>query len=201
MQIIHRKKPTKTHAKTSDVVLIQHEAPTKTRVKTFDLVLTAILSTLVLVSTVFINIKLPIGQGGLIHLGTAALFIVAILFGPKKGALAGSIGMGLFDIFGGWIIWAPTTIIARALQGYIVGKIAWSKGHRGDSVRLNILAAVVSTPVMLAVYYVGQGIMYWNWVAPLASVPGDIIQSVVGLLVAIPLCLALKKTTFFRKKF
>ena len=194
MQIIQRKKQSET-----DLVLIQNQ--TKTRVKTFDLVLTAILSTLVLVTTMFINIKLPIGQGGLIHLGTATLFIVAILFGPKKGALAGAIGMGLFDIFGGWIIWAPTTIIARALQGYIVGKIAWSNGHRGDSVKLNILAAVASIPVMLAVYYIGQGIMYNNWVAPLASIPGDIIQSIVGLLVAIPLCLALKKTPFFRKKF
>ncbi|MDW0118764.1 ECF transporter S component [Sporosarcina thermotolerans] len=180
---------------------IQPSAQSATRARTFDLVLTAILSTLVLISTMFINIKLPIGQGGLIHLGTGALFIVAILFGPKKGALAGAIGMGLFDIFGGWIIWAPTTIVARALQGYIVGKIAWSNGHRGDSVKLNILAAVASTPVMLAVYYIGQGIMYNNWVAPLASIPGDLIQSVVGLLIAIPLCLALKKTPFFRKNF
>ena len=180
---------------------IQRATTTATRAKTMDLVLTAILSTLVLVTTMFINIKLPIGQGGLIHLGTATLFIVAILFGPKKGALAGAIGMGLFDIIGGYAIWAPTTIVARALQGYIVGKIAWSGGHQGDNVRLNILAAVASTPVMLAVYYIGQGLMYNNWVAPLASIPGDIIQSVVGLLIAIPLCIALSKTPYFRKKF
>lgn len=191
MQNIQRKKQTGT-----DVVIMQRQ----TRTKTFDLVLTAILSAFVLIATM-INIKLPIGQGGLIHLGTAMLFIVAILFGPKKGALAGAIGMGLFDIFGGWAIWAPTTIVARALQGYIVGKIAWSNGHRGDNVNRNIWAAVASTPVMLAMYYIGQGIMYNNWVAPLASIPGDLIQSVVGLLIAIPLCLALKKTPFFRKKF
>lgn len=191
MQIIQRNKQPDT-----DIVLVQRQ----THTKTFDLVLTAILSAFVLIATM-INIKLPIGQGGLIHLGTAMLFIVAILFGPKKGALAGAIGMGLFDIFGGWAIWAPTTIVARALQGYMVGKIAWSKGHRGNNVNLNIWAAVTSTPVMLAVYYIGQGIMYKNWVAPLASIPGDLIQSVVGLLIAIPLCLALKKTPFFRKKF
>ncbi|GKV54086.1 membrane protein [Sporosarcina sp. NCCP-2222] len=198
MQTLQRKK--ETISKTNHTVLIQRQTSTHTRTKTMDLVLTAILSTIVLLSTVFINIKLPIGQGGLIHLGTAALFIIAILFGPKKGALAGAIGMGLFDIFGGWIIWAPTTIIARALQGYIVGKIAWSKGHSGGSVKLNILAAVASTPVMLAVYYIGQGIMYNNWVAPLASIPGDLIQSVVGLMIAIPLCVALKKTPFFRHR-
>ena len=180
---------------------IQNQSYANSRTKTFDLVLTAILATLVLVSTLFINIKLPIGQGGLIHLGTSMLFITAILFGPKKGALAGAIGMGLFDVLGGWLIWAPITIVARALQGFIVGKIAWSMGRRGDNIGLNILAAVVSMPVMMAVYYVGQGFMYNNWVAPLASIPGDIIQNVVGLLVAIPVCIVLKKSPYFRKNF
>jgi uncharacterized membrane protein len=179
---------------------IQNQSYTKTRTKTFDLVITAILAALIFAATM-INIKLPFGQGGLIHLGTSMLFIAAILFGPKKGALAGAIGMGLFDILGGWAIWAPITIISRVLQGLIVGKIAWSKGHRGDNVGLNILAAVASMPVMMAVYYIGQGIMYNNWIAPLASVPGDIIQNVVGLLIAIPVCIALKKTPYFQKKF
>ncbi|CAM3038867.1 ECF transporter S component [Filibacter tadaridae] len=180
---------------------IQNQTYTKARTKTFDLVITSILAALIFISTVFINIKLPIGQGGLIHLGTAMLFITAILFGPKKGALAGAIGMGLFDILGGWLIWAPTTIISRALQGLIVGKIAWSKGHKGDSIGLNILGAVASMPVMIAVYYIGQAIMFKSWIVPIASIPGDIIQNVVGLLVAIPVCIALKKTSYFKKNY
>ncbi|MGE7953188.1 ECF transporter S component [Lysinibacillus xylanilyticus] len=180
---------------------IQGQTYTRTRTKTFDLVITAILAALVFVATAFINLKLPFGQGGLIHLGTSMLFISAILFGPKKGALAGAIGMGLFDITGGWLIWAPTTIISRALQGAIVGKIAWSKGHKGDNVGLNILAAVVSMPVMIAVYYIGQAIMFKSWIAPMASIPGDVIQNVVGLLIAIPVCIVLKKTPYFKKNF
>ncbi|WP_332645201.1 ECF transporter S component [Lysinibacillus sp. 54212] len=180
---------------------IQSQSFTKLRTKTLDLVITAILAALVFVATVFINIKLPIGQGGLIHLGTAMLFIAAILFGPKKGALAGAIGMGLFDIVGGWLIWAPTTIIARALQGYIVGKIAWSNGNKGNNITLNIIAAVVSMPVMISVYYVGQAIMFNSWIAPMASIPGDVIQCVVGLIIAIPVCIVLKKTPYFKKNF
>lgn len=174
---------------------------TKSRTKTFDLVITSILAALVFVATMFINIRLPFGQGGLIHLGTSMLFITAILFGPKKGALAGAIGMGLFDIVGGWLIWAPTTIIARALQGFIVGKIAWSNGYRGDNIGLNILGAVISMPLMIAVYYIGQAIMFKSWIAPLASIPGDVIQNVVGLVIAIPVCIMLKKTPYFRKNF
>jgi len=65
---------------------------------------------------------------------------------------------------------------------------------------LNIMAAVISMPVMIAVYYVGEGILYNNWVAPLASIPGDIVQNVIGLIVAIPLCAFLLKIPYFQNK-
>ena len=172
---------------------------TQTRQKTVSIAMTAMLIALVFIATLFVNIKLPIkANGGLVHLGTAMLFIASILFGPKKGAMAGAAGMGLFDVMGGWLIWAPITIVARGLQGFIVGKIAWAKGRKGDSVALNIVAMVVSMPVMLAVYYIGEVILYNNWVAPLASIPGDIIQNLLGLIVAIPVCVFLKKTAIFK---
>jgi len=169
----------------------------KPRNKTFDLVITAMLAALAFVST-SINIKLPFGEGGLIHLGTVALFIASILFGPKIGALAGAIGMGLFDLSGEWAAWAPITIVARLLQGYIVGKIAWSKGRNGNSVALNIVATIVSAPVMIGAYYIGSAIMNGNWISPAASIPGDVIQNVVGIAIAIPLTSALKKTAYFK---
>lgn len=167
--------------------------------KTFDLIMTALLVALVFLSTVFLNIKLPItANGGLVHLGTAMLFIASILFGPKKGALAGAIGMGLFDMVGGWLVWAPITIIARGLQGFIVGKIAWSNGRKGSSLAVNLTATIVSSPVMIATYYLGEVILYGSWIAPLASIPGDIVQSVLGIIIAIPICAALKKVPYFK---
>ena len=167
--------------------------------RTRQLVITAMSIALVLVATMFINIKLPIASsGGLIHMGTAMLFLIAILFGPRTALIAGAIGMGLFDLISGWTLWAPFTIVARGLQGYIVGRIAWSSRYKGDNPGLNIFAMIVSAPVMLAVYYVCEGILYSNWVAPVASIPGNITQNVVGILVAIPVGIALKKTRFFR---
>ncbi|MCY8940243.1 MULTISPECIES: ECF transporter S component [Peribacillus] len=167
--------------------------------KTMDLIITAMLIALVFVSTFFLNIKLPIAaNGGLVHLGTAMLFIASILFGPKKAALAGAIGMGLFDIVGGWTLWAPITIVARGLQGYIVGKIAWSKGRNGTSIAFNVIATIVSIPFMIAVYYIGEGILYGNWIAPLASIPGDLVQNILGIIVAVPVCVALKKVPYFK---
>ena len=164
---------------------------------TFQLVLTAMLITLVFVSTFFINIKLPIAaNGGLVHLGSAMLFVIAILFGPKKGAIAGAFGMALFDLFSGWTLWAPFTFLARGLQGWIIGKIAWSSGRNGQSTAFNILAVVVSVPFMLFGYYICERVLYDSWIIPLASIPGNLVQNSVGLIVAIPATIALKKLAF-----
>ena len=171
----------------------------KTSQKTLDLIMTSMLVALVFLSTFFLNIKLPISvNGGLVHLGTAMLFIASILFGPKKGALAGAIGMGLFDLVGGWLLWAPITIVARGLQGFIVGKIAWSNGRKGSSLALNVMATIVSIPFMIAVYYFGEVILYGNWIVPLTSIPGDLLQNALGMIIALPVCVALKKVPYFK---
>ena len=65
--------------------------------------ITALFIALTYVFTAFINIRLPItANGGLIHLGNVPLFICAIIFGKKSGAIAGGVGMGLFDLLSGW---------------------------------------------------------------------------------------------------
>ena len=174
------------------------ETYSHTRTKTFDLIITSLLIALVFVSTVFLNIKLPItANGGLVHLGTGMLFIASILFGPKKGAIAGSFGMALFDIVGGWMIWSPITFIARGLQGYIVGKIAWSGNREGKSVPFNLFAMIVSIPPMIAVYYVGEGILFANWIAPLASIPGDFVQNILGIVICHSCLSHVKKSAIF----
>ncbi|USK87466.1 ECF transporter S component [Peribacillus asahii] len=171
----------------------------RSRTQTFDLILTAMLIALVFVATFFLNIRLPIAaNGGLVHLGTAMLFIASILFGPKKGAMAGAIGMGLFDLVSGWTLWAPFTFVVRGLQGYIVGKIAWSNGRNGTSVAFNLLGTILSVPVMLAGYYVCEGVLYGSWIAPLASIPGNLTQIVVGICIAIPVGVVLKKVSVFK---
>lgn len=168
--------------------------------RTFDLILTSMAIALVFVATQLLNIRLPIAaNGGLVHLGTAMLFIIAMLFGPKKAAIAGAFGMGLFDLVNGFTLWAPITFVARGLQGYIVGQIAWSAGRMGGSKTFNIIAAIASVPVMLAVYYLGEAIIFGSFIIPATSIPGNLVQNAVGLLVAIPAVIALKKVPFFKR--
>ena len=92
--------------------------------QTKPLVYAALGIALVFSCTAFVNVRLPIAaNGGLIHLGNVPLFIIAILYGRWLGALAGGLGMALFDVVGGWLLWAPFTLVIVGLMGYTVGSI------------------------------------------------------------------------------
>jgi uncharacterized membrane protein len=160
-----------------------------------DLVLSALLIAMVFIATRFINVRLPISiNGGLIHFGTPMLFISAIVFGRGKGAAAGAFGMGLFDILSGWIAWAPFTFVIRGVMGYIVGTIAYGNKRGGKSVPWNIFAMLLSGIWMIAGYYLTEVILYNNWMAPVTSIPGNVIQLVLGGIIGIPAAMVLKRT-------
>ena len=123
------------------------------------LTVTAIGIALVYVFTWLINIRLPFApQGGLIHLGNVPLFIFAIVFGKKTGAIAGGVGMGLFDLLSGWTAWVPFTLIIVGLMGYAVGAI--TEKHHGFG--WNTLAIAVACVIKVAGYYIAEGIIYGN---------------------------------------
>ncbi|MVX67166.1 ECF transporter S component [Clostridium chromiireducens] len=167
----------------------------KSKFTTKDMVETALLTALVFVATAFINIRLPIlASGGLVHLGTVMLFVSAIVFGKEKGAIAGAVGMAIFDLSSGWALWAPFTFVVRGIMGYMVGAITWSKNKEGNNLMYNIFAIIVSGGWMIVGYYMTEGILYGNWISPVASIPGNVTQIVIGL-VALPIAKVLKKYT------
>lgn len=166
----------------------------KTKYTTKDMVETALLTALVFVATAFINIKLPIlSSGGLVHLGNVMLFTASIVFGKQKGAIAGAVGMGIFDLSSGWALWAPFTFVIRGAMGYIIGSIAWSKDRKGTNLLVNLFAVVVAGIWMIAGYYITEIILYGNWVSPMASIPGNITQIVVGAVIGLPVAKILKR--------
>lgn len=167
---------------------------TKSKFTTKDMVETALLTALVFVTTFFVQIQLPImASGGLVHLGNVMLFTTAIVFGRQKGAIAGAIGMALFDLSSGWAVWAPFTFIIRGVMGYIIGTISWGKGREGNNFTWNLISVIIAGVWMIAGYYISEVILYGNWVAPIASIPGDITQLVIGAVIGLPFSKVLKR--------
>ena len=163
------------------------------------LTITAVFVALTYIFTAFINVKLPIAaNGGLIHLGNVPLFIGAILFGKKTGAIAGGIGMGLFDLLSGWTLWAPFTLIIVGIMGFTVGKITEDHKHQNIKWCNNVIAIAAACVIKVVGYYIAEVIIYGNPLAPVSSIPGNLVQigvaAVIVLVVITPLNLAARKT-------
>ena len=152
----------------------------------------ALMIALTLVATAFINIRLPLmGSGGLIHLGNVPVFLAAIIFGRKTGAIAGAFGMGLFDLLSGWAAWAPFTFVIVGAMGYVVGMTREKlkmKPFFADA--LGILFALI---LKITGYYFAEVILYHNWVLPFGSIPGNVAQIVVAAVIVLPIAEDLKK--------
>jgi uncharacterized membrane protein len=158
--------------------------------KTKQLVFAALGIALVFICTVFVNVRLPVAaNGGLIHLGNVPLFIIAILYGRWMGALAGGIGMALFDVVGGWFLWAPFTLVIVGLMGYTVGAIC----EKNRTLTAYVLALVAACLIKVVGYYGAEGIIYGNWLAPVASIPGNLVQIGVASAIVLPIVAKLRK--------
>lgn len=149
---------------------------------------------LVFLATAFINIRLPIAaNGGLIHLGNVPLFLAAAIFGKRTGAVCGAFGMGLFDLLSGWTLWAPFTFVIAGLIGYTVGSLTEDPTA---SYPRYVLAVILALIIKVAGYYIAEAVIYGNLAAPLASIPGNVIQigvaSAVFLIVIKPIRAGLK---------
>lgn len=160
------------------------------KVNVTDIAITGVCIALTLVATAFINIRLPIAaNGGLVHLGNVPLFLAAIIFGKKTGAFAGAFGMGLFDLLSGWTLWAPFTFVVVGLMGYTVGKITENR----VGFRWNVLAIAAACVIKIVGYYIAEGIIYANWVAPALSVPGNLVQIGVAAVIVLPIVEIVRK--------
>lgn len=154
-----------------------------------DMTICAMFIALTYLATAFINIRLPLAaNGGLVHLGNVPLFVAAVLFGKKNGAIAGGVGMALFDLLSGWTLWAPFTLGIVAAMGYMVGLVTEKK----KTFRNILVGMMLALLIKIGGYYIAEGIIYGNWIAPMMSIPGNIVQVVTGGVIAMPIIMALK---------
>ncbi|MCI5689477.1 MAG: ECF transporter S component, partial [Clostridiales bacterium] len=120
--------------------------------------------------------------------------VAAILFGKRTGMIAGGLGMALFDLTSGWTAWAPFTLIIVGCMGLVVGAVTEKK----KSFPFYLLALVLACAVKVAGYYLAEVILFGNWVVPLTSIPGNLIQvgaaAVITLVIIEPLRLAASHT-------
>ncbi len=151
----------------------------KTR-DTREMVYMALFIAMVFVAT-NIRVHLPLGAGGLVHIGTLMMFAIALKYGKVYGAISAAIGMTIFDVVMGWGAWAPGTFVVRLIAGYLVGVLAESKDGQGKIMWKNVVAIAVGGFVIVAGYYLFESLFITNFSGALASIPGNLMQLAIGV--------------------
>ena len=167
--------------------------------KTKLIVLNGLMIAFVCVATMVIQIPVPMTEG-YVNIGDSIIFVTSIVFGPIPGMVAGGIGSALADILTGYSHWAIFTLIIKGLEGYIVGLNV----RKNTNLVKNIIATLLGVIVMVCGYLLAGGFLQGSLIVSLGSVPSNIIQGIMSMIIGIPLAsylLTIKYIKSFKQIF
>ena len=150
----------------------------------------SVLMALTVIMTMIIHIP-TIGTEGYLNLGDMVIFLAAITLGKKGGFIVGGFGSVLADILLGYTHYAPITLVVKGLEGFIAGSILETDIGR----RKPIIATSIAGVFMAFGYFIPETFMYGK--AAVASIPGNIMQGLLGAVTSVVLYTALKRTNAF----
>ena len=142
------------------------------KIRTADIAVTAVMTALVIVFTSFI--KVPIGAGGYIHLGDLMILLSASILPLPFALLSSCVGAALSDVIVGAPIWAPFSLIVKAL-------IVLCFTAKKDKILCarNFIGCGLSCIITVVGYFFSEVIIYGNWGA-YVSMPWNLVQAVVA---------------------
>lgn len=148
------------------------------------------------------SLKIPLGVGAMVHLGTAFMFTVAIVQGGVYAGLSAAIGSAFFDLLMGFSPYTPWSFFIKGIAGLLAGTIAhglWPQEHLkySDASRRWILRAVIGCLVAAAWTLGGYMVAWWQVTGSLtvaiSNMPASLLTSGVGLPIALLLAPRLRK--------
>lgn len=148
-------------------------------IQTKDIVLCGILMALTTVMTMIVQIPV-IGAHGYVNMGDTVVLFTALYLGKKQGALVGGLGSALADLISGYGVYAPVTLIAKGLEGFICGLIAEKVSGRAG----RIIGTLVGGVIMVTGYFIGEIFMYGIKTST-AAVAANSMQALFGIITSL----------------
>ena len=140
----------------------------------------------------------PSPSGGYINLGDTVVLLGAYLLGPVYGAVAGGVGSAMADILAGYAVYAPATLVIKALMALLAG-LLYRKLHQCHEALL--VCGVIAESIMVVGYWLYDGLLMGSLVGSAVGIPANLVQAGFGLVASTLLALMLKKTGYVRNKF
>lgn len=146
------------------------------------LVLASMLSALVCIATVVIRIPNPLS--GYMNLGDCIVLVCGWLLPPVYSFLSAGLGSGLADIFGGYAVYAPATVVIKGIMAVVAGGLFNLISRKLKCYLSRFISGITSVVFMVTGYYIFEGFIY-GFVPSLVNIPANLIQGVAGLLLGL----------------
>lgn len=159
--------------------------------RTHRLVLASLFVALSFIFTYFV--KIPFPTGGYFNVGDAFIMLAAIIIDPLTGILVGALAGGLSDLFAGYVLFIPFTVLAKGLEALMAGFI-----YQKTRGLLRYVGVVIGPLVMVAIYALSYIIMF-DKATMIANLPFDLAQAGIAIVLTIILLLLLEKTPLLLK--
>lgn len=167
-----------------------------------NIVLVGLFSAIIYVGIQFFRIPLPAAVGTpFIHFGNSLVVLAVLFLGFSKGAISGSIGLGVFDVLNGYASLVAITIIEVIIVAFLVALVFNLLGRNDQkSVNITIVAIVAGvTKIVLSflegfilLLLQGSGIAAAT-TSSFISLPAAIINSVSTIIIVRLLYRPIKK--------
>ncbi len=142
----------------------------------------AALSIVALTCLITLFVRVPLPSRGYFNVGDVAVVFGGLVLGfmnPRQGIVwafgAAGIGSALADVFGGFAIFAPLTLVAKGAEGALAAFAATKTGS------LQYIVLGVGGLAMIGAYFLGETLMpNIGLQGAVAEIPANLIQAVGG---------------------
>ena len=147
----------------------------------------AIFAALVAAITYLIPISIPATQG-YFNFGETIIYAAALILGPFVGTFAGG-GAAIADLLVPFAaVYAPATLVIKAVEGFTVGFLNIKLKKKINLTLSAIISVLIGGTIMIVGYFAYQVLALGFPIgAALIELPFNIVQMIVGLIIAIPI--------------
>lgn len=151
------------------------------------LVLAALMAALTYVATSIVQIPSP--MQGYVNLGDCCVLLSGWLLGPWWGGAAAGIGSMLTDLLNGYAHYAPGTLVIKGCMALVAALIVKAAGKKPAGY---VVGGVVAEAIMVAGYFGYAALLLGKGIGAAASIPGNLVQAAMGLVIGLVLFALLK---------
>ena len=153
------------------------------------LVFAALMAALTYVATMVIQIPSP--MQGYVNLGDCCVLLSGWILGPWWGGAAAGVGSMLTDLLNGYAHYAPGTFVIKGCMAIAAALLAKAMAYKPVGY---VVSGVVAELIMVAGYFGYAALLLGKGIGAAASIPGNLVQAVMGLAIGLILFTLLKRS-------